>query len=51
MYEICWIDKADGKHCVTVYPEDKADQMDYIYEGYKHGWITDYDVEYQEETW
>ncbi len=51
MYYIEWVDKESGKHSVTVYPEDKADQMAYIYEGYKAGWILDYNIEYQEETW
>ena len=50
MYDIQWLEK-DGKHSVTVYPEDKADQMAYIYEGYKAGWILDYNVKYLEETW
>ena len=50
MYHIEWYEK-DGKHSVNVEPVDKADQMAYILEGYSHGWILDYNIEYRDEQW
>ena len=50
MYEFTWIDKS-GKHSTTTYPEDKSDQVAYLNEGTRAGWITSWEVEYIKEIW